>query len=194
MVHARLDAYGDIGITPAYLRAFPSAPGRSASRFADAHPGYAACLPRILRRPMSGSVPPEWSSCIRPRTHLQRAADRRCCSRRSASCTPCLCPAHAGAADRRAGAVRVHSGALRSRRARRGAVVDRLGSGDLTFVTYALLHGDLNHLFFNAIWLLPSARRSRAGSARCVSACSASSLRRPAPPCTSPPISARRCR
>jgi membrane associated rhomboid family serine protease len=32
-----------------------------------------------------------------------------------------------------------------------------------TFVTYALLHGDLNHLFFNAIWLLafgtPVARR-----------------------------------
>ena len=32
-----------------------------------------------------------------------------------------------------------------------------------TFVTYALLHGDLNHLFFNAVWLLafgtPVARR-----------------------------------
>ena len=40
-----------------------------------------------------------------------------------------------------------------------------IGSGPAvwTFVTYALIHGDLNHLFFNAVWLLafgtPVARR-----------------------------------
>jgi membrane associated rhomboid family serine protease len=48
-----------------------------------------------------------------------------------------------------------------------GLLPGGLGADLWTFVTYALIHGDFNHLFFNAIWLLafgtPLARRFGTG-------------------------------
>ncbi len=70
-----------------------------------------------------------------------------------------------------------------------------LGADVWTFVTYALLHGDLNHLVFNSVWLLafgsPVARRFGTLAVPGVF------RRRPRPaarPCISPRISANCCR
>ena len=103
-----------------------------------------------------------------------------CCSRCSASCTPCANGCLPDDIDR----VLVWSLAFVPARYDTSALTDGIlpggwGAEIWSFFTYALLHADWMHLGFNAVWLLafasPVARRFGAGAFCC-------SLQRRLPP------------